>query len=111
MKKKKTIVRRVETELTATAFEALPEAEKEKIFQEIENTPHEQLMAESRPLNKQERVWWNEWKRRRGGRPKIGHGAKMIALTVEVGLLKCADSFAKAKGLKRRRWLRRVSNW
>lgn len=90
-----------EVELTAASFEALPDSEKNRIFQEIEDGTPEQRLADSRPLNKEERAWWREWKRRRGGRPKVGQGSKMIALTVELGLLKRADSFAKAKGLKR----------
>jgi hypothetical protein len=90
-----------EVELTATSFEALPDSEKNRIFQEIEDGTPEQRLAESQPLNKEERAWWREWKRRRGGRPRIGKGAQIISLSMERGLLKRADSFAKARGLKR----------
>ena len=90
-----------EKELTGEAFDALSDAEKERIVREIENTPTEQLLADSRPMNKEERAWWRGWKRRRGGRPKIGKGAQIISLSMERGLLKRADSYAKANGLKR----------
>jgi len=33
------------------------------------------------------------------GRPRVGNGAKMIALTVEMGLLKRADAWAKRQGI------------
>jgi hypothetical protein len=35
------------------------------------------------------------------GRPKIGKGAKIVPVTVERGLLKQADDFARRHGLKR----------
>ena len=35
------------------------------------------------------------------GRPKIGKGVKVISLSVEQGLLKRADAYAKRHGLKR----------
>ncbi|MEA2734583.1 MAG: hypothetical protein QOE14_1034 [Humisphaera sp.] len=35
------------------------------------------------------------------GRPKIGKGAKIVPVTIERGLLKEADSFARQHGLKR----------
>jgi hypothetical protein len=88
-------------ELTGEAFDAMSDAEKAEIVREIEEGTSEQRTAESKPMNRAERARWREWKRRRGGRPKVGQGSKMIALTVEMGLLKRADSYAKAKGMKR----------
>jgi hypothetical protein len=35
------------------------------------------------------------------GRPKIGKGAKIVPVTIERGLLKQTDRFAKQNGLKR----------
>lgn len=35
------------------------------------------------------------------GRPKVGKGAKIVPVTIERGLLREADSFAKRHGLKR----------
>jgi hypothetical protein len=98
---KKPAKQTVEKELMGEEFDALPDLEKERIFQEIENAPPGKLLAESRPMNKKEREWWNEWKRRRGGRPKVGNGVKIISLSMERDLLKRADSFARSRGLKR----------
>lgn len=87
-------------ELTGNAFDALPDAEKERIWQEIDRKTPEQLLAESRPLNKKERETWRRIKRRMG-RPKVGKGAKVISLSVERGLLKEADAYAKKAGISR----------
>ena len=38
---------------------------------------------------------------RRRGRPKVGGGAKRVMITVEMGLLKAADDFAKRSGISR----------
>lgn len=35
------------------------------------------------------------------GRPVVGEGAKMIAVSIEAGLLRRADEYAKSHGLKR----------
>ena len=35
------------------------------------------------------------------GRPKVGQGAKIVPVTIERGLLKEADAYAKRHGLKR----------
>lgn len=40
-------------------------------------------------------------KRAKAGRPKVGKGAKIVPVTIERGLLKAADHFAKQHGLKR----------
>ena len=87
-------------ELTGEAFDALPDAEKERIWQEIDRKSPEQLLAESRPLNKKERATWRRIKKKMG-RPKIGKGAKVISLSVERGLLKQADAYAKKAGISR----------
>ena len=39
------------------------------------------------------------------GRPKIGRGTKMVAVTIEKGLLKRADAYAKRHGIKRARMI------
>ena len=38
---------------------------------------------------------------RRRGRPKVGRGAKRVMITVEGGLLKAADDYAKRLGMSR----------
>jgi hypothetical protein len=82
------------------AFIALPDAEKERIYQEIDAKTPQQLLAESRPLNRRERQQWAKF-RKKMGRPKIGKGAKIISLTVERDLLKQADALAKQEGVSR----------
>ena len=55
---------------------------------------------ESKPLNKSDR----DLLRRAGrkvGRPKIGRVARRVLITVERGLLKKADAYAKTQGLSR----------
>jgi hypothetical protein len=39
--------------------------------------------------------------KRKGGRPRIGRGAKRVLVTIERGLLSRTDRFAKAHGLSR----------
>ena len=59
-------------------------------------------LSESRPLNAQERKRWSRIQRRlRRGRPRIGGGAKILSVSIESGLLKKADAFAKSRKLNR----------
>jgi hypothetical protein len=81
------------------AFIALPDAEKERIFQELEEESPEDRLARSRPLNAADRRKWRRFKAR--GRPRIGKGAKTISLTMEKSLLKRADAYAKRHGITR----------
>lgn len=78
-------------------FESLPGAEKERIWASFNQpTPFE----ETRPLTPAQRAQWRRVKRKMG-RPKVGKGAKVISLSVERGLLKEADAFAKRHKLSR----------
>lgn len=86
--------------MTGREFEALPDAEKERIFQEIESSDPNKLRAESKPLTAVDRARWNRF-RKKAGRPKVGQGAKVISLSVELGLLKEADAYAKRNGFTR----------
>jgi len=81
-------------------FIALPDSEKERIFQELEAETPEQTLARSRPLNARERRQWRKFKSRIV-RPKVGKGARTISLTVEMGLLKKADAYARRHGISR----------
>lgn len=81
-------------------FIALPDSEKERIYQELEDETPEERHARSRPLNAEERKQWKRFKAKMG-RPKVGKGAKTISLTVEAGLLKQADAYAKRHGISR----------
>lgn len=91
-------------EMTGEEFEALPAAEKEQIWQEIDRSVTgktlKQLRAESRPLDTAERARWERAKNK-GRRPRIGKGAKVIALSVERGLLARADKYARRMGVSR----------
>jgi len=80
-------------------FIALPDAEKERIYQEIEAESTESMLARSRPLSAQERRQWKRFKAL--GRPKVGKGARTISLTVEKSLLAKADAYAKRVGISR----------
>ena len=57
-------------------------------------------MDAARPLTAAQRARWARVKRG-VGRPKIGQGAKVIALSIERGLLAEADRFAAAQKLTR----------
>jgi hypothetical protein len=60
----------------------------------------ESIEAPGRPATPAERRKFNRV-RRRMGRPKVGKGATRVLVTVEKGLLKEADKFAKQNGMKR----------
>ncbi|HWB53067.1 MAG TPA: hypothetical protein VG722_02705 [Tepidisphaeraceae bacterium] len=81
-------------------FIALPDAEKERIFKELDEEMPHQSVGRSRPLNKQDRARWRRFKAKMG-RPKVGKGAKTISLTVEKELLRKADAYAKEHGMSR----------
>ena len=82
-------------------FIALPDSEKQRIADEIENETFKESLARSRPLNNHEKKQWRRFKSK--GRPKIGQGAKIISLTVEKSLLKQADAYAKRHKISRAR--------
>jgi hypothetical protein len=55
-----------------------------------------------KPLTPAQRARWNKIQRRlQLGRPTIGAGAKVMSISIERGLLKKADAFAKRHHLKR----------
>ena len=80
------------------AFLALPDAEKEALVAKLDR---EFIADESMPLTPAMRRLWQRAKRKRPGRPRIGKGAKRVLITVEAGLLKRADAFARQKGISR----------
>ena len=90
--------------LTASGFIALPDAEKERIYREIDSMTEEQIQAQFKPLNAREQAEWRETQRRirRGrGRPKVGNGVARVSLSVERSLLDRADAYAKSHNLNR----------
>jgi hypothetical protein len=58
-----------------------------------------------RTLTAAQRRQWQQFQTRaksnRRGHPQIGEGAKMVAVSVEKGLLKEMDAYVKARGIKR----------
>ena len=78
-------------------FDALSAEDKERVAKFYEQGRHRKEM---RPLNAGERAQVTREKKMMG-RPKIGKGVKVISLSVEQDLLKRADAYAKAQGLKR----------
>jgi len=54
-----------------------------------------------RPLTRDERARFEKIQRRSVGRPKVGQGAKVVAVTLEKGLLKRVDDYAKQHEMKR----------
>lgn len=86
---------------TGNDFEALSDSEKAAYMAEIESETPEGLLKKSRPLNARERAQWNATKKKMG-RPKLGNGGtENVSISVEKGLLKQADVYAKRNGMKR----------
>jgi len=96
--------KRMPKPMTSKQFDALPDAEKERIYQEIDRTPPDRLYAESTPPTAAERARLRQTQAKlkaRLGRPKTGEGVQTIALTVEKGLLRRADAYAATLGISR----------
>jgi len=79
-------------------FLALSDAEKDA--QTAQFDAGEIPLSKSRPLNAAERKQWRRIKRKMG-RPVVGQGAKVVAVTIEGGLLRRADEYARTHHLKR----------
>ena len=88
--------------LTGRKIDAMTDAEKASLVAELESKTPEQHLAESKPLTRPQRERFKRWQKRATiGRPVVGKGAKPVAVTIERALLKRADAYAKAHGLKR----------
>ena len=89
--------------LTGEKLDAMTDQQRAKVFAELEAESPEQRQARSKPLNAEERAWWKRvQKKLKAGRPKFGkNGTRIVSVTVEKALLKQADAYAKAKGMKR----------
>ena len=93
-------------EMTGRDFDALPPAEKERIFQELDTLTPERARRMFRPMTPKER---REYARRtsaparnKAARPKFAKaGTAVISVSVEKSLLKAVNAYAKAKGIKR----------
>jgi hypothetical protein len=86
--------------MTGEEFDALPESEKERIWQEIDRMTPEEMAAKSRPLNKQERALWERAKKKMGRR-KATEKLRRVSVKLEDGLVNRADRMAKREGVSR----------
>ncbi len=90
--------------LTSQKLMAMSEAQRDAIVAPYENGVDE---SEFRPLTAAERRRFETWRknakanRRKAGRPVVGAGSKLIAVSIERDLLKEADRYAKAHAMKR----------
>jgi hypothetical protein len=87
--------------LTGEIFDALPAARKREIRHKLEQPKSRQIKSQFRPLTAVEkREHFHPLSK--AGRPRLGtNGAEIISLTVEKELLRQANAFAKAQGMKR----------
>jgi hypothetical protein len=87
-------------QMTGRNFDALPAAERERIFQELDNLS-EADFKKWKPLSTRERKSHFQPPKNKGGRPKLGKGTRIISVSVEKDLLKHINAFAKARNMKR----------
>ena len=95
MKRRRTASER--GDLTIEKFEAMSPQEKERVYRSVDR---EIPLSETRPLTREERKVWERF-RKRIGRPKVGKGAKVVAVSVERERLEQINSFIKQRGLGR----------
>jgi hypothetical protein len=85
-------------------FDALSAADKEKVWNYYNRKIPKSELRDPTPREKAAlRVHRGrmEKMKKKMGRPRIGQGAKMVAVTLEKGLLERVDAYAKRHGLKR----------
>jgi len=86
--------------LSGRAFDAMSESEKRRIIQEIETAAPGEIWRKSKPMTAADRKRFAPI-RAKMGRPKIGKGAKVVAVSVEADLLAQADAAARREGIGR----------
>ena len=78
-------------------FDALSVADKDKVW----NYYNRKIpLSETREPTAAERALIARM-RRKAGRPKVGQGSKLVAVTIEKGLLNRVDAYAKEHAMKR----------
>jgi len=82
-------------------FDALSDADKEKIYRYYDT--HPKLTGLRKPTKAQQKVIDAQVaaERKKRGRPILGEGSRQIAVTIEAGLLRRVDKYAKENGMKR----------
>lgn len=78
-------------------FIAMPDAQKDTEVAEFEKGIDPK---DWHPLTPPQRRQWSRIQRK-GGRPRVGKGAKIVPVSIERDLLKKVDSYAKRHKLKR----------
>jgi macrodomain Ter protein organizer (MatP/YcbG family) len=58
------------------------------------------VVDRSRPLTPEEREQWERAKRKRG-RPRVGRGCKRVSISLEKGLLRRINAYAKKRRITR----------
>jgi hypothetical protein len=86
--------------LSSEKIAAMTDAQRAEIIADIEAETPEERLARSKPVNARQRATWRRIKKKMG-RPKIGKGCKVIAVSLEIDLLKRADAYANQHRLKR----------
>lgn len=71
-----------------------------QLDQEVAKFDREFVIDESRPLTRRQREQERR-ARRKPGRPVVGKGAQRVLVTIERGLLRRSDAYAKQHGLTR----------
>ena len=86
---------------TGEEFDALLGGRQGKSL-ELLQSPHSALGTACAPTLREKAIIARQRRHnRKVGRPRVGNGAKMVAVTIEKGLLKRADAYAKRHGMKR----------
>ncbi|HEY8748103.1 MAG TPA: hypothetical protein VIM11_09020 [Tepidisphaeraceae bacterium] len=89
-----------ETELTGRRLDAMTPVQKQKIVDDIDRSTPARRRAQSTAPTPAQRARLDRAAKKMG-RPRLGKGTRVVSVTVEVDLLKRADAFATAQGLKR----------
>lgn len=93
MKKSKTL-------MTGEEFDALPDTEKERIWQEIDRMTPEERAASSRPLTKAERARWVD-ARKKSARSKPIQNLRRLSVKLEDRLVDRVERVARREGVSR----------
>jgi len=82
-------------------FDALSDADKEKIYRYYDT--HPKLTGLRKPTKAEQKVIDSQVaaERKKRGRPVLGEGSVQIAVTIEAGLLREVDAYAKKHKIKR----------
>jgi len=88
-------------EMTGEQFDALPDAEKERIYREIDSMSPEQWRAESRPPNAAERARLKRTETRMKRTAVRRARMNRIVVSMETTFLNRVDAYAKKHALER----------